>query len=133
MPTIYVAASKGLQDWAADVGLGKNVYKVGVTEASPEEAVSGLAGQTDWKILKAVDAGDADEAGVIERLSRKEKAVDPKYYPRLKGAEGLFKINPAAVENAMLVALALDNREPPKGFKVKPADIATHLIANALR
>jgi hypothetical protein len=43
------------------------------------------------------------------------------------------KINIASIENSMLVALALDGKEPPKTFKVKPVDIATYLINNALK
>ena len=128
MGIVYVASSKGLQAWAADVGLGKNVYKVGWTdELPPEQAVAGCAGHADWKILKGAEA-EGPEAAVLDRLRRKEKLVDPNYYPRLKGEAGLVKVNLVAVENAMLVAIALENREPPKNFKVKPVDVAQHLI-----
>jgi hypothetical protein len=132
MATIFVAVSKGLQDWAGDVGLGKVVYKLGVVEdGTPEEALAGFAGHNDWKVLKAEPTEVAEEAA-IERLCRKEKMADPTYYPRLRGARGIFKINLVGVENSMLVAIALDNREPPKNFKVKPVDIATHMIRNAV-
>ena len=40
MPTIYVAASKELGKWGADVGVSKHVYKLGLTEGSAEEAVA---------------------------------------------------------------------------------------------
>lgn len=134
MAVVYVAASKSLQAWAADVGLGKNVYKVGVAEdGTPEDALAGFAGQDDWKVIKAEEAGDVTEAAAFAKLGRKEKAVDPAYYPKLRGATGLFKVNPASVENSVLVAIALDNREPPKNFRIKPADIAQYLINNALR
>ena len=133
MATIYAASSKANQTWAADVGLGKNLYKLGVVEdQTPEEALAGFAGQTDWVVL-ASEETDIAEADALERLGRKEKAVDPNYYPKLRGAQGLFKVNPVAVENSMLVALALDGREPPKNFKVKPADIGRYLIANAVK
>jgi len=134
MGILYVATSKALQKWGSDVGLGKNLYKVGWVEDGTAEAAlaGGLAGETDWAVLKQVEA-DGPEAAVMERLTRKEKLIDPTYYPRLKGAGGIVKVNPVAVENAMLVAIALDNREPPKNFKVKPADVANHLIANVLR
>ena len=133
MGTLFVASSKALQDWASDVGLGKNVYKVGWIEDGPAEAaVAGCAGQSDWKVLKTAEA-DGPEDALLEKLARKEKLVDPTYYPRLKGATGIVRANMVAVENSMLVAIALDNREPPKGFKVKPVDVAQHLINNATK
>ncbi len=133
MPILYVATSKSLQEWGADVGLGKNLYKVGMADGNaPDEAVAGLAGQTDWKVLKTADV-DFAEDDLMARLARKEKLVDPNYYPKLRGAMGIVKINLAAIENSMLVALALDGKEPPKGFKVKPADIATYLVNNAVK
>lgn len=132
MATIYAASSKANQAWAADVGLGKNVYKLGVVDGqSPEEALAGFAGQTDWVVL-ASEETEIAEADALARLGRKEKAVDPNYYPKLRGAQGLFKVNLTGVENSMLVALALDGRET-KTLKVKPADIGKYLIANAVK
>jgi hypothetical protein len=133
MGTIYVATSKANQEWGADVGLGKNLFKVGlIAEGGPDEALAGFAGQSDWKVLKAAPC-DLSEEDALARLARKEKAVDPTYYPKLRGAGGLFKVTIANVENSILVALALDGREPPKNFKVKPVDIAGYLIANAVK
>lgn len=130
MPILFVATSKTLQEWGADVGLGKNLYKVGLADGqSPDEALAGFAGQTDWKVLKAAEV-DFDEATLQDKLARKEKPVDPNYYPKLRGAQGIVKINLTAIENSMLVAMALDGKEPPKNFKVKPADVATTLVNN---
>lgn len=133
MATIYVATSKANQEWGADVGLGKSLFKVGIAEdQTPEEALAGFAGQTDWKVL-ASQACELSEAEALERVGRKEKAVDPNYYPKLRGAVGLFKVNPVNIENSLLVAMALDGKEPGKNFKLKPADIAKHLIAAAVK
>lgn len=134
MGTLYVATSKGLQGWGSDVGLGKNLYKVGFIETgTPEEALApGLAGESDWKVLLTAEAEGPEEV-LLERLARKEKMVDPNYYPRLRGAAGIVKANLTAIENSMLVALALENREPPKNFKVKPVDVARYLINNAVK
>jgi hypothetical protein len=133
MATLYVAVSKSLQQWGGDVGLGKHLYKVGLAaETSPEESIAGAAGCDDWKILLAIPT-DKDEAAILERLAIKEKLVDPTYYPRLKGMLGVVKVSIASVENAMLVTIALDNRNAPKDFKVKPADIAQHLIRNLIK
>ena len=133
MPILFVATSKTLQEWGADVGLGKNLYKVGLADGqSPDEALAGHAGHTDWKVLKSAEV-DFDEDALLAKLARKEKLVDPNYYPKLRGAQGIVKVNLAAVENSMLVALALDGKEPPKNFKVKPADIATNLVNNLVK
>ncbi|CAA7623606.1 hypothetical protein [Magnetospirillum sp. UT-4] len=133
MPTIYVATSKANQDWASDVGLGKNVYKVGIVEdGTPEDVLEGFAGQGDWKVL-ATEPTDLAEDDALARLARKEKAVDPTYYPKLRGATGLFKVNLTVVENSLLVALALEGRDPPKNFKLKPKDVAAYLINNAVK
>ncbi|KAF0225445.1 MAG: hypothetical protein FD176_496 [Rhodospirillaceae bacterium] len=133
MPIIYVATSKANQEWGADVGLGKNLFKLGIcTDTTPEQDLAGCAGQSDWKVL-LTDETERTEDEALERLARKEKAVDPNYYPKLRGAKGLFKVAISSVENSMLVALALDGKEPPKNFKVKPVDVAKYLISNALR
>lgn len=135
MGTIYVARSKGLQSWGADVGLGKNLYAVGyVEDGTPEDALAaGLAGEKDWVVVRAQDAGEgADEASLLERLGRKEKLVDPTYYPRIRGARGLVKVDPVKVENSMRIRKALETGQEPKDIKIKPADIAQYLINNAL-
>ena len=45
MPNLYVARSAKLGRWASDVGLGKNIYKVGAAEGDPKAlAAAGWAG-----------------------------------------------------------------------------------------
>jgi hypothetical protein len=134
MGTIYVAKSKIVQTWGGDVGLGKNLYKLGyVEDGTPEEALAaGFAGVADWTVIKKQDADGVSEAALFERLGRKEKMADPAYYPRLKGAVGIFKIDPHKVENSMRIRIALENMQEPKEVKVKPADIGQYLINNAL-
>lgn len=136
MATVYVAHSKSLGEWGSDVGLGKNLYKVGLTEDDAKEAVEALnadghAGQTDWVLAKAEEAGDLDEPTLLKRLSVREKMVDPKYYPRIRGALGVFKVKIENVENHIVVKQALAGQEPKLG-KLKPADMASYLIVNAL-
>lgn len=135
MATIYVARSKSLSEWGSDVGLGKNLYKVGLAEDGPKEAVDALnaeshAGQTDWTLVKAEEASGLNEPTLLERLSGREKMVDPKYYPRIRGALGIYKVKLENVENHILVKQALAGEEPKLG-KLKPADIASYLIVNA--
>jgi hypothetical protein len=141
MPVIYVAKSKGLEQWGADHGLTKHLYKVGVAADSAEAAVEELnakavAGHSDWKLVKkkeieAADGAVADEDAVFARLAEKQRAVDPAYYPGVKGARGIFKVKPVDVERSHLVTQALSSEEM-KPVKVNAAAIADFLIKNAL-
>ncbi|MBF0269988.1 MAG: hypothetical protein HQL44_15490 [Alphaproteobacteria bacterium] len=138
MACVYVAKSKSLCEWGGDVGLTQHLYKLGVFEGEAEEiaaALNGdkLCGRDDWVLLKSESPEDLpDEAALIERLARKEKLVDPKIYPGIRGAVGIFKIKIANVENSILVKEALEGR-PTKIKKAKPAEIGAYLISNALR
>lgn len=136
MPFVYVARSPGLMKWGSDVGLSKHLYKLGAAEESAEAGIEALnaaqfAGQDDWRLVRkqAVDA--AHEPALVASLARKETMVDPKYYPRIKGAQGIFKVKLANVESSMLVAKALAGEEE-KLAKLRPEDIAAYLIQNAL-
>ena len=136
MATLYVAQSKALNEWGSDVGLSKNLYKVGLADLPPKEAVAALnaesfAGQTDWTLAKAETVEITDEAALLEHLAMKEKIVDPKYYPRLRGAIGIFRVKLENAENHILIKASLEG-EMPKLAKLKPADIAGYLIQNAL-
>ncbi len=135
MPTLYVAASKELGKWGADVGISKHLYKLGIADGAAEEAVAALnnasyAGQTDWKLLQKQSVEGLTEEAALERVQRREKLVDPNYYPRIRGATGIFRVKPVNVENHILVGQALAGREP-KLDKLKPSDIAQYLITVA--
>jgi hypothetical protein len=136
MSILYVAASKTVADWAADVGLTKHVYKVGVADEPAEDVAKALndsacAGGGDWKILKKEAVDGIDEAAVIARVAQKEKMVDPAYYPRIRGAQGLFRVKIGNVANHLLVKRALAGEEQ-KVDKVKTPDIAAYLLQAAL-
>lgn len=135
MPTVYVARSQSLQQWASDVGLTAHVYKLGVADGPAEPAVetlnvTKLGGAADWILVKAQDA-NCDEAAALERVGRKEKLIDPAHYPRLAGATGIVKVKLTNVQNRLLVQRMMAGEEE-KAIKPKPVDIATHLIQDAL-
>ena len=135
MATIYVAKSATVTEWASDVGLGKNIFKVGIAdtpEAALAELNAGVCGGSDWAIVKSAEAGALTQAQVVECLAKREKMVDPKLYPRLRGATGLFRVKLENVENHLLVKKALDGGEVA-AIKIKPADIANYLLTNAQR
>lgn len=136
MPVIYVAKSKSLEKWGADHGLTKHVYKVGVAQDSAESAVEELnaksvAGHTDWKLVKKKEVEAADEAEIFARIAKTQRAVDPAYYPGIKGTRGIFKVKPADVERSALVGQAVAGEEM-KPVKVNAPTIADFLIKNAL-
>ena len=134
MATLYVARSATLSDWASDVGLSKMIFKVGVTDEVPEDLLAEKwCGQADWTIVAEADAGPLDEEQVIERLAKKDKMIDPTYYPKIRGIRGIFKVAPNSVQNHIIVQRALAGDEVKAEPKLKPADFATYLIANATR
>jgi hypothetical protein len=134
MGVIFVARSAKLGKWASDVGLSKHVFKVGYAEDDPKPIVEkGWAGETDWALVKKRDVEGLDEDEIITRLARKEKMIDPTYYPRLRGTKGVFKVSPEHVENHILVSRAMAGDSERIELKLKPADFADSLIHNALK
>jgi hypothetical protein len=134
MGILYVARSVKLGRWASDVGLGKNVYKVGVADGDPKAlAAAGWAGETDWAILRKIAVEGLSEEEALDRLGRKEKMIDPKLYPKLKGAAGVVRLTPARVENHILVTRALAGQSDRAELKLKPTDYADYLIHNTMR
>lgn len=134
MAIIYVARSVKAGKWASDVGLGKHVYKLGVTDDDPKQvAAAGWAGESDWSIVKSEPAEGLEEDEAIDRLAGKERMIDPNLYPKLKGARGVFRLNEVKVENHIVVSRALSGESELKAVKLKPTDFAAYLIQNAKR
>jgi hypothetical protein len=134
MSEIFVARSAKLSQWASDVGLGKHVFKVGVSDGDPKTVIeAGWAGETDWALLRKKTIDDLSEAEVIEHLARKGKMIDPTYYPKIKGTLGIFRLTPDQVENHIMIARAMARENELKVIKLKPVDFADFLIHNALR
>ncbi len=134
MATIYVAKSKSLQSWGAEVGLTKHLYKLGVTPDSAEAAVEALnraghGGRNDWRLIGKQSVGSIEEDTAYARLSRRVAEVDPGYYPKIKGARGIFKVNINGIEQQLLMQKALAGEI--KSITIKQADVAAYLIRNA--
>jgi hypothetical protein len=133
MAVLFVARSANICQWASDVGLGKNIFKVGVCDSDPAAPLTaGVAGETDWKLLQQVET-DLDEATVLERLGKRQKQVDPTYYPRIKGELGLFKVIDGDVQRHIVLARALEGESERAPIRLKAVDYANYLISNALR
>lgn len=132
MSVIFVARSANFGKWAADVGLGKHVFKIGLAPdktAAKAAADAGWAGESDWRLTAVEEAGDIDEAAALAGVERKEKLVDPSYYPKLKGAGGVVRVNIAHVQNALLISQAMESADQPlAASKAKPKDVADYLI-----
>lgn len=134
MPVLFVARSAKLARWGSDVGFGKHLYKVGVSENDPKAlAATGWAGETDWKIVRRDEVEGIGEAEALDRLARKEKPIDPSFYPKLRGASGVFRVAAEHVENHIIVTRALAGDSQRLDLKLKPADFAAYLIHNATR
>src|SRR5262245_62639442 len=132
MGVIYVARSAKFSKWASDAGVAKNVFKIGYSENDPAALIAaGWGGETDWTLVKQRAAEGVTEEEIIERLKRKEKMIDPVYYPRLRGVASMVKVPPEHVENHILVTRALAG-ETDRVVKLKPTDFADYLIQNAL-
>ena len=98
-----------------------------------EDAAKGWAGETDWAVVKSEPVEGLSEEAAIDRLAAKERMIDPNLYPKLKGARGIFRLNEVKVENHIVVGRALAGESNLKALKLKPADFAAYLIANAKR
>jgi hypothetical protein len=133
MSWVYVARSAKLGKWGSDVGLSKNLFKIGCTDSALKPLVAGgWAGETDWSVIRKQQVEAVDEEEIIRRLALKEKMLDPSLYPKLKGARGIFKVPPDHVENHIVVGRAMAGDELIDPGKLKPADFADYLIHNAL-
>lgn len=134
MATIFVARSANLSQWGSDVGLGKNLFKVGICDGDPAEILAaGIAGEKDWTLVKKQADIDLTEEEMVERLSKRQKRVDPTYYPRIKGEAALFKVADSDVQRHIVLARAMAGESEKAAIKLKVADFANYLIANALR
>jgi len=131
MAIIYIAMSPLMQEWGADVGISKFLYKVGIAGESAKDAVAelnteGYAGQKDWQLL-GERPSDLDAAALMSRLADRQKTIDPLYYPKLKGAKDIVKLEQRKVEANLVIKRTMEGRDS-KVPKLKPADMADYIL-----
>lgn len=136
MPSVYIAMSPTMQEWGSDAGISKHLYKIGVTDETPEEAVKalneeGYAGQKDWELAGARDAESVDPAALMQRVGERQKLVDPLYYPKIKGAKDIVRVDQRKVEAHIVIKRTMEGRDS-KVPKVKPKDMAGFILDSAL-
>jgi hypothetical protein len=132
MGQVYVAMSPLMQEWGGDVGISKNIYKVGYTDEDPKDAAAqlnadGYAGQKDWELLGARALDGVDGETLATRLKERHKLIDPLYYPRIKGAKDIVKVDQRKVEANLVIKRTMEGRDS-KVPKLKPKDIADYLL-----
>lgn len=132
VPTLYVARSPKLQKWGAEVGLTKEIYKLGLADDRAEAAIKALnadshAGADDWRLVAGKETEATNESALIERLARRERMVDPALYPRIKGVQGIFKVRTANVERHLLMKSAYGESDE-KVTRIKPEHVGEYLL-----
>ena len=136
MSTLFVAKSKNLQSWGHGVGVTKFLYKVGVSDGSADDAITGLndakaAGLEDWKLLAKQNV-EHDEDAALGQLALREQQLDSDFYPPIRGEPGIFKVKVSNVEDDMMVRAALANENQQlKTLKANDKDIAAYLLRRA--
>jgi hypothetical protein len=140
MPAVYVAMSPAQQEWGEGVGISKHLYKLGLAEDdgknAAEAAVAALnasahAGQTDWQMIGWQDLPVESEDALISKMSERQKMVDPTYYPKIKGARGIFRVNVRNVEAHHVIKNTMEGKTA-KVPKLKPKDIAAYILSAAV-
>ena len=132
MSSIYIAFSPLMQEWGSDVGVSKHLYKVGFTDDEPKDAVQalndeGYAGHKDWLLAGARPLMGLDQLALLTRLSERQKVIDPLYYPKIKGAKDIVKLEQRKVEASIVIKRTMEGRDS-KVPKLKPADVAEYII-----
>lgn len=136
MPSVYVAMSETMQAWGHDSGISRHLYRIGTADGAAEEAVAalnadGYAGQTDWVLVGARETDTFDADALIARVGERMKLIDPLYYPRIKGAKDIVRVDQRKVEANIVIKRTMEGRDS-KVPKIKPKDMAAFILDAAL-
>lgn len=137
MALLFVARSASLCKWASDVGLGKHLFKVALAadkDAMKDAITAGWAGTTDWRLIASTPVEELDEDELIARLDQREKIVDPRFYPHIRDAVGIVRVQEANVLNALLVSQAMASADAPlTPSKPKAKDYGEYLLRSVMK
>lgn len=136
MPNVYIAMSETMQAWGNDAGISKHLYKIGVADESPEEAVqalneAGYGGQSDWILVANRAEETVDETALLARVGERMKLIDPLYYPKIKGAKDIVRVDQRKVEAHIVIKRTMEGRDS-KVPKLKPKDMGGFILDGAL-
>ena len=136
MPIVYVAMSNDMQEWGADVGVSKQLYKLGYADGDPQNAIKALndenyAGHSDWSLAGSQEVAGIDAETVMERACERQNVLDPLYYPRLKGAKDIIRLDQRKVEAHIVIKKTMEGQDS-KVPKLTPADMSDFLIEGIL-
>ena len=136
MPIVYVALSNIMQEWGADVGVSKHLYKVGYAEGDPQNAIKALnnenfAGHSDWSLAGSRDVEGLDADTLMQRACERHNVLDPLYYPRLKGVKDIIRLDQRKVEAHIVIKKTMEGQDS-KVPKLKPVDMSNFLIEGIL-
>jgi hypothetical protein len=136
MSSVYIAMSAAMQEWGSDAGISKHLYKIGFADEAPEDAVkelneSGYGGQKDWELLDSRAVETVDQDALMARVADRMKVLDPLYYPKIKGAKDIVRLDQRKVEANIVIKLTMEGRAS-KVPKLKPKDMAGFILDAAL-
>ena len=136
MPAVFIARSVTQQEWGESVGISKHLYKIGLAEGDGKQAAAdavntlneeSYAGLSDWQLVGSKKLDFDDDEAVIAYFADRQKMIDPLYYPRLKGARGIFRVDVKGIEASRLIKRTMEGKST-KMPKLKPTDIGKHLL-----
>jgi hypothetical protein len=72
-----------------------------------------------------------DQDALMARVADRMKVVDPLYYPKIKGAKDIVRLDQRKVEANIVIKLTMEGRAS-KVPKLKPKDMAGFILDAAL-
>ena len=79
------------------------------------------------KLAGARALSGLDQLALLTRLSERQKVLDPLYYPKIKGAKDIVKLEQRKVEANLVIKRTMEGRDS-KVPKLKPADMADFIM-----